>query len=108
MSDYDDRLIIYEDSFFSLCYTLHYNGNLDTNLSHRCDTDGDYTWDWRWSIWNECELCGIDIPANLIRTWRMFLMLDEVGIDADFVRKVYQSTTEEEIDLYYWRKIRYA
>jgi hypothetical protein len=107
MTDDDNALVICEDSFFSLSYTLHYNGTYQTSLSHRCNTDDTYNWSWRWSIFNECHICGVDIPYDLMRTWRMFLMLDEVELDSDFVQKVYYPFTEEEREVLYWRKIRY-
>lgn len=109
ISSEDERQVICEDPFFSLCYTS-YNGSYHTSLLHRCHTanHNTYTWNWRWSIFNECKNCGIDIPIDLMRTWRMFLMLDEVELDSDFVRKVYYPFTDEERKVLYWRKVKFV
>lgn len=107
MSAEEHMLVICEDPFFRLSYIVDFDYKYQTSLSHRCSTPGPFSWSWRWSLFNECQECGIDIPYDLMRTWRMFLMLDEVEIDDDFVRNVYKPHTLEERDILYWRKLRF-
>lgn len=108
MSAEEHMLVICEDPFFRLSYIVDFDYKYQTSLSHRCHTanHNTYTWNWRWSIFNECQHCGIDIPYDLMRTWRMFLMLDEVELDSDFVRKVYYPFTKDEQKVYWWRQFR--
>jgi len=78
-----DSSEIMKDSFFNLRYFLE-NGIYLTSLWHRCDTEQEWTMKWEWAYDGECFECGIDIPKDLIRKWRMLLMVDEVIFDPTF------------------------
>ena len=102
VSDEDNILVICEDPFFSLSYTLHYDGTYQTSLSHRCNTKDEYNWNWEWSIFPECNKCGIDITPDIMDKWRLLLMTDEIRVDMDFAVMVLSKPTWYEKDVYYW------